>query len=59
MQAANQRIGIHAIRHHVLSVLNDSGKLVEEIQMGGHKRSDLKVPQTMRGLEEAVGILKS
>jgi integrase len=52
----------HAIRHHVLSLLNDSGKLsLKQVQMWArHKRQATteNYLRSMRGLEEAIGILE-
>lgn len=52
----------HAIRHHVLSLLNDSGKLsLKQVQLWArHKRQATteNYLRSMRGLEEAVEILE-
>jgi integrase len=53
----------HAIRHHVLSLLNDSGKLsLKQVQMWArHKRQATteNYLRSMRGLEEAVQVLEN
>ena len=52
----------HGIRHHVLSVLNDSGKLsLKQVQLWArHKRQATTeiYLRSMRGLEEAVAVLE-
>jgi integrase len=52
----------HAIRHHVLSILNDSGKLsLKQVQLWArHKRQATteNYLRSMRGLEEAVAVLE-
>lgn len=52
----------HSIRHHVLSLLNDSGKLsLKQVQMWArHKRQSTteNYLRSMRGLEEAIAVLE-
>lgn len=61
-QAGVKEFTFHAIRHHLLSLLNDSGKLsLKQVQMWArHKRQATteNYLRSQRGLEEAVQILE-
>ena len=61
-KAKVQRFGFHAIRHHVLSVINDSGKAsMKQIQeLAGHKRqatTETYLHSMGQAVRDAAGIL--